>query len=206
MSKIDVYNSNKEVVSSVELDPAVFGGQPKEHLFWDVVKMQLANRRSGTVRTKTRAEVAGSGKKPYRQKGTGRARAGSVTSPIWVGGGTIFGPKPRDHYYKVPKKIRKAALRSALMKKLSDGKLIVVESFDISEIKTKRFLEIKEKLGLGKALIIIAEHDRNLELSARNVREVKILMAAGLNVFDVLKFDTLVVTRAALETINKALS
>ena len=206
MSKIDVYNSNKEVVSSVELNKAVFGVEAKEHLFWDVVKMQLNNRRSGTARTKTRAEVAGSGKKPYRQKGTGRARAGSVTSPIWVGGGTIFGPKPRDHYYKVPKKIRKAALRSALIKKLSDGKLTVIESFDISEIKTKRFLEIMEKLGLSKALIVIAEHDRNLELSARNVRGIKILMAEGLNVFDILKFDNLVITRGALETIHKALS
>ncbi len=206
MPKVDVYNSNKEVVSSVDLNPAVFGVEVKEHLFWDVVRMQLANRRSGTVRTKTRAEVAGSGKKPYRQKGTGRARAGSVTSPIWVGGGTIFGPKPRDHSYKVPKKIRKAALRSALIKKLTEGKLMVVEAFDISEIKTKRFIEIMEKLGLTKALIIIDEHDRNLELSARNVRGIKILMAGGLNVFDILKFDTIVITRGALETINKALS
>jgi large subunit ribosomal protein L4 len=206
MSKIDVYNSNKEVVSSVELNPAVFEAPIKEHLFWDVVKMQLANRRKGTARTKTRAEVAGSGRKPYRQKGTGRARAGSVTSPIWVGGGTIFGPKPRDHSYKVPKKVRKAALRSALIKKLSEGKLIVMEAFDIPEIKTKRFLEIMEKLGLSKVLIVIAEHDKNLELSARNVRDVKILMAEGLNVFDVLKYDSVVVTRGALELINKALS
>jgi large subunit ribosomal protein L4 len=206
MSKIDVYNSNKEVVSSVELNPAVFEAPIKEHLFWDVVKMQLANRRKGTARTKTRAEVAGSGRKPYRQKGTGRARAGSVTSPIWVGGGTIFGPKPRDHSYKVPKKVRKAALRSALIKKLSEGKLIVMEGFDIPEIKTKRFLEIMEKLGLSKVLIVIAEHDKNLELSARNVRDVKILMAEGLNVFDVLKYDSVVVTRGALELINKALS
>jgi large subunit ribosomal protein L4 len=206
MSKIDVYNSSKEVVSSVELNPAVFEAPLKEHLFWDVVKMQLANRRKGTVRTKTRAEVAGSGRKPYRQKGTGRARAGSATSPIWVGGGTIFGPKPRDHSYKVPKKVRKAALRSALIKKLSEGKLTVVEGFDIPEIKTKRFLEIMEKLGLSKVLIVIAEHDRNLELSARNVPNVKILMAEGLNVFDILKYDTIVVTRGALEFINKALS
>jgi large subunit ribosomal protein L4 len=206
MSKVDVYNSNKEVVSSVDLNPAVFGAQVKEHLFWDVVKMQLANRRSGTARTKTRAEVAGSGKKPYRQKGTGRARAGSVTSPIWVGGGTIFGPKPRDHSYKVPKKVRKAALRSALIKKLSEGKLTVMEAFDIPEVKTKRFIEIMGKLGITKGLIVIAEHDKNLELSARNVREVKILMAEGLNVFDILKYDNLIVTRGALELINKALS
>ncbi len=206
MSKVDVYNSNKEVVSSVDLNPAVFGVEAKEHLFWDVVKMQLANRRKGTVKTKTRAEAAGSGRKPYRQKGTGRARAGSVTSPIWVGGGTIFGPKPRDHSFKVPKKVRKAALRSALVKKLSEGKLTVIEGFDISEVKTKRFLEIMGKLGLTKALIVIAEHDKNLELSSRNVREVKVLMAEGLNVFDILKFDNIVITRGALEFINKALS
>jgi large subunit ribosomal protein L4 len=206
MSKVDVYNSEKKVVSSVDLNPAVFGVEVKEHLFWDVVKMQLANRRSGTARTKTRAEVAGSGKKPYRQKGTGRARAGSVTSPLWVGGGTTFGPKPRDHSYKVPKKIRKAALRSALIKKLSEDKLMIIDAFDISEIKTKRFMEIMENFELTKALIVIAEHDRNLELSARNIRGIKILMAEGLNVFDILKFEKLVITRGALETINKALS
>jgi large subunit ribosomal protein L4 len=190
----------------VDLNPGVFGGEAKEHLFWDVVKMQLTNRRKGTVRTKTRAEVAGSGKKPYRQKGTGRARAGSITSPLWRSGGTALGPKPRDHSYKVPKKVRKAALRSALIKKQADGKLMIIESFDIAEIKTKRFLEIMNKLGLTKALIVIAEHDVNLELSARNVRAVKVLMAGGLNVFDILKFDNLVITRGALETINKALS
>ena len=206
MSKVDVYNSNKEVVSSVDLNPAVFGAEVKEHLFWDVVRMQLANRRRGTVKTKTRAEAAGSGRKPYRQKGTGRARAGSVTSPLWVGGGTIFGPKPRDHSYKVPKKVRRAALRSALVKKVSEGKLTVMESFDIPEVKTKRFLEIMGKLGVTKALIVIAQRDRNLELSARNVRQVKVLMAEGLNVFDILKFDNIVITRGALEFINKALS
>jgi large subunit ribosomal protein L4 len=206
MPKIDVYNSNREVISSVDLSPAVFEGEVKEHLFYDVVKMQLANRRKGTASTKTRAEVVGGGKKPYRQKGTGRARAGSTTSPLWTGGGTIFGPKPRDHSYKVPKKVRKAALRSALIKKLGEGKLLIVEKFDIPEIKTKRFLEIMEKLELKKALIVVADHDRNLELSARNVRSVKILPAVGLNVFDVLRFETLVITRSALEMIHKALS
>jgi len=206
MPKVDVYNSNKEVVSSVELNPAVFAGEVKEHLFYDVVKMQLANRRKGTASTKTRAEVVGGGRKPYRQKGTGRARAGSTRSPLWTGGGTIFGPKPRDHSYKVPKKVRKAALRSALIKKLSDGRLMIVEKLDLPEIKTKRFLEIMDKLGLKKALIVVAEHDRNLELSSRNVRQVKILLAGGLNVFDILRFETLVITRGALEIIDKVLS
>jgi large subunit ribosomal protein L4 len=150
--------------------------------------------------------VSGGGKKPYRQKGTGRARAGSTRSPLWTGGGTIFGPKPRDYAYKIPKKVRKAALRSALAKKLNDNQLIIVDKFDIPEVKTKHFLQIMEKLGLKKSLIVVAEHDRNLELSARNIREVKVLMAAGLNVFDILRFDTLVITRSALETIDKALS
>ncbi len=206
MPKVDVYNSNKEVVSSIDLNPSVFSGEIKEHLFYDVVRMQLANRRRGTASTKTRAEVSGGGKKPYRQKGTGRARAGSTRSPLWTGGGTIFGPKPRDYAYKIPKKVRKAALRSALAKKLNDNQLIVVEKFDLPEVKTKHFLQIMEKLGLKKSLIVVAEHDRNLELSARNIREVKVLMAVGLNVFDILRFDTLVITRSALETIDKALS
>jgi large subunit ribosomal protein L4 len=206
MPKVDVYSSNKEVVSSIDLNPSVFSGEVKEHLFYDVVRMQLANRRKGTASTKTRAEVSGGGKKPYRQKGTGRARAGSTRSPLWTGGGTIFGPKPRDYKYKIPKKVRKAALRSALAKKLNDNQLIIVEKFDLPEIKTKHFLQIMEKLGLEKSLIVVAEHDKNLELSARNIREVKVLMAAGLNVFDILRFDTLVITRSALETIDKALS
>jgi large subunit ribosomal protein L4 len=206
MQKVDVYNADKKVVSSIDLNPAVFGVEPKEHLFYDVVKMQLANRRKGTVSTKTRAEVAGSGKKPYRQKGTGRARAGSVTSPLWTGGGNIFGPRPRDHSYKVTKKVRKAALRSALIKRLNENKLIIIDKFELTEIRTKDFLGIMDKLGIGKALIVIHEHDKNLELSARNIRTVKVLMADGLNVFDILKYETLVLTKGALEHIDKALS
>ncbi len=206
MPKMDVYNSKKEVVSQVNLSPAIFGAEIKDHLFYDVIRMQLANRRKGNASTKGKSEVSGGGKKPYRQKGTGRARAGSTRSPLWTGGGVIFGPKPRDYSYKVPKKVRKAALRSVLSKKLEEKKLIIVDGFDIKEIKTKNFLKIMEKLDFTKALIVISERDKNLELSSRNVKEVKILPAQGINVFDVLKYDTLVMTTDAIKVIEEALS
>lgn len=206
MPKMDVYNSKKEVVSQLNLSPTIFEAEVKDHLFYDVIRMQLANRRMGTASTKGRSEVRGGGKKPYRQKGTGRARAGSTRSPLWTGGGVIFGPKPKDFSYKVPKKVKKAALRSALTKKLEEKKLIVVDGFDLNEIKTKNFIKIMKKLDFTKALIVISERDRNLELSSRNIREVKILPAQGINVFDVLKYDTLVMTTDAVKVVEKALS
>ena len=206
MPKMDVYNSKKEVVSQVNLSPAIFEAEVKDHLFYDVIRMQLANRRMGTASTKGRSEVRGGGKKPYRQKGTGRARAGSTRSPLWTGGGVIFGPKPKDFSYKVPKKVKKAALRSALTKKLEEKKLIVVDGFDLNEIKTKNFIKIMKKLDFVKALIVISERDRNLELSSRNIREVKVLPAKGINVFDVLKYDTLVMTTDAVKVVEEALS
>ena len=206
MPKMDVYNSKREVVSNVNLSPAIFGAEVKDHLFYDVIRMQLANRRKGSASTKGRSEVRGGGKKPYRQKGTGRARAGSTRSPLWTGGGVIFGPKPKDYSYKVTKKVRKAALRSVLTKKLEDKKLIVVDGFDLNEIKTKNFLKIMKKLDFTKALIVIPERDKNLELSSRNVKEVKVLPAQGINVFDVLKYDKLVMTTDAIKVVEKALS
>jgi large subunit ribosomal protein L4 len=208
MPSVDIYNSDKEVVDKLSLKDEVFDIEVKEHLFYDVVRMQQAKKRSGNASTKGRAEVRGGGKKPHRQKGTGRARAGSSRSPLWVGGGVIFGPKPRDFSFKVPKKVRKIALRSALTKKLKEEKLIIVDELKISEIKTKSFVEILEKLGCTDkmTLIVVPEKDRNLELSSRNIRKVKMLPAQGLNVFDVLKYDTLVVTRPAVELIEKALS
>jgi len=206
MPKMDVYNSKREVVSNVNLSPAIFGAEVKDHLFYDVIRMQLANRRKGSASTKGRSEVRGGGKKPYRQKGTGRARAGSTRSPLWTGGGVIFGPKPKDYSYKVTKKVRKAALRSVLTKKLEDKKLIIVDGFDLNEIKTKNFLQIMKKLDFTKALIVIPERDKNLELSSRNVKEVKVLPAQGINVFDVLKYDKLVMTTAAIKVVEKALS
>lgn len=206
MPKMDVYNSKREVVSQVSLSPAVFSTEVKDHLFYDVIRMQLANRRKGSASTKGRSEVRGGGKKPYRQKGTGRARAGTTRSPLWTGGGVIFGPKPRDYSYKVPKKVRKAALRSVLTKKLEDKKLIIVDGFGLNEIKTKNFLKIMKKLDFTKALIVISERDKNLELSSRNVKEVKVLLAQGINVFDVLKYDKLVITTGAVKIVEKALS
>lgn len=207
MPSVDIYNTNKEVVDKITLKKEIFDTEVKDHLIYDVVKMQQANRRSGTASTKGRAEVSGGGKKPYRQKGTGRARAGSSRSPIWTGGGVIFGPKPRDYSYKVPKKVRRAALKSALTKKLKEGKMMIVDGIEIPEIKTKLFLEILNKLecGSGMTLIVVPGRDRNLELSSRNIKEVKLLPVEGLNVFDILKYDTVVVTRPAVELIEKAL-
>lgn len=203
---MDVYNTKKEVVSQVKLNPVIFDVEVKEHLFYDVIRMQLANKRLGNSSTKGRSEVRGGGRKPYRQKGTGRARAGTNRSPLWVGGGVIFGPKPRDYSYKIPKKVRKLALKSALTKKTKENKLIILEELVISEIKTKSFIEIVNDLDIKNALFIIHEKDKNLELSSRNIKEVKLLQAKGLNVFDVLKYDTIVITREALNLVEKALS
>jgi len=206
MPKVDVYNGKNESIAKVNLSPGVFDTEVKEHLYYDVVKMQLANRRKGTASTKSRNEVRGGGKKPYRQKGTGRARAGTIRSPLWRGGGVIFGPKPRDYSYKVTKKVRKAALRSALTQKLKDGKLLVVDELGIDEIKTRKFVEVMNSFGISQALIVVAEPDRNLLLSARNVPGVKVLNAVGVNVYDVLRYDTLVIKKDAVDVIEKALS
>lgn len=208
MPSVDIYNTNKEVIDKISLKGEVFDTDIKDHLFYDVVKMQQVNRRSGNASTKGRSEVRGGGRKPYRQKGTGRARAGSTRSPLWVGGGVIFGPKPRDFSFKVPKKVRKAALKSALTKKYKEEKLIIVDGFEIPEIKTKFFLDILKKLECNnvKTLIVVPEKDRNLELSSRNIKEVKVLPVQGLNVLDVLKYDMLVIVRPAVELIEKALS
>jgi large subunit ribosomal protein L4 len=206
MPKVDVYNGKNESISKVDLSPGVFDTEVKEHLYYDVVKMQLANRRKGTASTKSRNEVRGGGKKPYRQKGTGRARAGTIRSPLWRGGGVIFGPKPRDYSYKVTKKVRKTALRSALTQKFKDGKLLVVDDLGIDEIKTKKFVDVMNSLGLSQALIVVVETDRNLSLSSRNVPGVKVLPAVGLNVYDVLRYDTLVIKKDAVDVIEKALS
>ncbi|MBN1880541.1 MAG: 50S ribosomal protein L4 [Deltaproteobacteria bacterium] len=206
MPKVDVYNGKNESISKVDLSPGVFDTEVKEHLYYDVIKMQLANRRKGNASTKTRSEVRGGGKKPYRQKGTGRARAGTIRSPLWRGGGIIFGPKPRDYSYKVTKKVRKTALRSALTQKFKEGKLLIVDDLGIDEIKTRKFVEVMNSLGFSQALVVVSEPDRNLSLSARNVPGVKVLLAVGLNVFDVLRYDTLVIKKDAVDIIEKALS
>ncbi len=188
------------------LPDSIFGVAVRPHLLHQAVVMQLSNRRAGTASTKTRGEVRGSGRKPWRQKGSGRARAGSVRSPIWVGGGTVFGPAPRDYSYRIPKKARRQAVLSALSLKRQEDKLVVVEPEDVSEIKTRLMAEALAALGVGKSLLVIGDRDEKIELSARNLPGVKVLRVAGLNVYDVLRFEHLVLTREALEKIEERFS
>ena len=189
-----------------ELPPAIFGVPVRPHLLHQAVVMQLNNRRAGTASTKTRGQVQGSGKKPWRQKGSGRARAGSVRSPIWVGGGIAFGPAPRDYSYRIPKSARRQALLSALSLKSQEGKIVVVEPAGVSEIKTRLLAEAVAALGVESALIVIAERDDRIELSARNLPRVKVLRAEGLNVYDLLRFEHMVLTRDALGKIEERFS
>jgi large subunit ribosomal protein L4 len=202
---LDIYNTNKEKVSQVELDKKIFSREVNPHLLYEVVKMQLASRRQGTASTKNRSRVRGGGKKPWRQKGTGRARAGTIRSPLWTGGGIVFGPLPRDYSYRVNKKAKKAALRAALSSKLKENKLFILDNFNLAEIKTKSFVTILDTLKIEDALIIDTTNF-NLEKSARNVSSVKVLRPEGLNVYDILKYDSLIITQPGLEKITKSLS
>jgi len=202
---LDIYNTKKEKVSQVELDKKIFDREVNPHLLYEVVKMQLASRRKGTASTKNRSRVRGGGKKPWRQKGTGRARAGTIRSPLWTGGGIVFGPLPRDYSYRVNKKAKKAALRTALSSKLKENKLFILDNFNLAEIKTKSFLSILEHLKIEEALII-DNTNINLEKSARNVSSVKVLRPEGLNVYDILKYDSLIITQPGLEKIAESLS
>ena len=202
---MDIYNTNKEKVSRVELDKKIFGREVNPHLLYEVVKMQLASRRKGTASTKNRSRVRGGGTKPWRQKGTGRARAGTIRSPLWTGGGIVFGPLPRDYSYRVNKKAKKAALRAALSSKLKENKLFILDNFNLAEIKTKFFVTILDNLKIEEALII-DNTNINLEKSARNISSVKVLRPEGLNVYDILKYDSLIITQPGLEKITKSLS
>jgi large subunit ribosomal protein L4 len=202
---VEIYNTNKEKVSQVELDKKTFSGEVNPHLLYEVVKMQLASRRRGTASTKNRSRVRGGGTKPWRQKGTGRARAGTIRSPLWTGGGVVFGPLPRNYSYRVNKKAKKAALRSALSAKLKENKLFILDNFNLNEIKTKFFVTILGNLAIDDALII-DDANINLEKSARNVLGIKVLRPEGLNVYDILKYDSLIITQPCLEKITKSLS
>jgi large subunit ribosomal protein L4 len=204
MATLDVYNVNREKISQVEVDDAVFAAEVKEHLFYDVIRMQLNRRRAGTHSTKTRAEVSGGGKKPWKQKGTGRARAGTSRSPVWRGGGIAFGPKPRSYEIKVPKKVRRAAMCSALTLKVQQEKLLVLDAIGLTEIKTAAFVAMLDKLQAGNVLII-ADADQNLQLSSRNVQQVKVLPPEGLNLYDVLQYDELYITQTSLKAIERSL-
>ncbi|PLX41772.1 MAG: 50S ribosomal protein L4 [Deltaproteobacteria bacterium] len=200
-----VLNAANEEVGTRELKDDVFGIDVNEALLWEMVRMQEARRRQGTHKVKTRGEVSGSGKKLWRQKGTGRARVGTKKSPVWRGGGIVFGPTPRNYYYSMPKKKRRAALRSALAGKLRDGELLVVESFGLTEIKTKTLAGVLEKLGAQNALIVTTGADEFVDLSARNIPSVKVIRCEGLNVYDILRYDKLVFIGDALDKIQGGL-
>jgi len=202
---VPVISQQRETVGEMTLSEKVFCGPVRAHLLYEVVRMQQANRRSGTAATKTRAAVRGGGAKPWRQKGTGRARAGSIRSPIWVGGATIFGPQPRDYSYRMPASARKAALCAAFAAKVRDGKLVVVDKLTLDEPKTKLLAKVLSDLEAPNALIITAGKDESLERAGRNLRYAKVLRVEGANVYDLLRYDRLILLRDAIEVLEKRL-
>jgi len=205
MSVIDVYDLRKEKTAEMELNKDVFGVPIKNHVLHQVVISQLSRKRAGTASTKTRSIVKGSTRKLYRQKGTGRARAGASTSPTRRGGGIVFGPEPRNFNLKVPKKVRKAALRMALTDKLQNNRLYVLNDFDLPAIKTKNFVDVLEAFEVSEALIVTEGENENLEKSSRNVQGTKVLRCSGLNVYDILKYEHLFLVRDSVGKIEEAL-
>ena len=206
MAVVDVYDISRAKVGEATLRDDIFGIPVQGHIMHEVVTMQLACRRSGTASTKGRAEVRGGGHKPWRQKGTGRARAGSNRSPIWRGGGVVFGPKPRSYAYKVPKKVRRLALKMALSSKLANGQLLILDQYPYEAPKTKEFVKVLENLQVDKALFITADEDQVLTLSSRNVPYVQVMRTEGLNVYDILRYDYLVVFHSAISRIEERLA
>lgn len=204
MPTVDVYNTNRDVVGQLDLNESVFGVTVKPHVMHEVVLYQLAKRRAGTAKVKGRSEVRGGGKKPWRQKGTGRARAGTSRSPVWRGGGTIHGPQPRAYDMKVPKKVRKLAVKMALTQKLLDREFTVLDQFQMQSIKTKDFAALLNRFELGKTLVVIAQPDEIVEKSARNIPNVKVLRSEGLNVYDLLNYHNLLVTRETVGRIEES--
>ena len=202
MAVLDVQNVKGKQISQVELADDIFGVPVKRSVLHEVVTMQLANRRAGTASVKHRSDITGSRKKLYRQKGTGRARRGDIKSPLLRGGGVVFGPDGRNYKYQVPKKVKKLALKMALSSKLNEKELVVLDRFELEEIKTKEFVGTLDALKLKSALIITDEKNENLELSSRNVRGVKVLRSEGLNVYDILKYRTLVLLEPAVKNIE----
>jgi large subunit ribosomal protein L4 len=200
-----VYDIENNRISEINLSDAVFGAEVNQDAIYEVVKMQMASRRMGTASTKGRSDVRGGGKKPWRQKGTGRARAGHSRSPIWRGGGIIFGPTPHSYSYKPPKKVRRMALISALSMKLKEEKMIILRDFPMDEIKTKKFREVIERFGLSRALFVIDGLQPILEKSSRNVKEVKMVRSEGINVYDLLKYDHVVLLEPSIKKIEEAL-
>jgi len=189
-----------------ELKEEIFGIKTRPHLLHQTVVMQLNNRRTGTAATKSKGFVRGGGKKPWRQKGTGRARAGSIRSPLWVGGGTIFGPQPKDYSFRMPRKARREALLSALSLKHGDGKIIVLDKLELEEAKTKVMVKVLTELKVASALLVIAQPDEKIERSSRNIPALKVLRVEGLNVYDLLRYEHLILTEGALKLLEERLA
>ena len=202
MANVSVYNIEGNQIGEMELSDAVFGVEINEHLLHMAVVNHLAAKRQGTQSAKTRSEVSGGGKKPWRQKGTGHARQGSTRAPQWTGGGVVFAPKPRDYSFKLNKKERRAALKSALSSRVAENKMIVLDAFNMDEIKTKKFKAVMDALKVSKALVVVDDNN-NVVLSARNIPDVKTASTSTINVYDILKYDTLVVTQDAVATIQE---
>ncbi len=203
MANVSVYNMEGKEVGTIELNDAVFGVEVNEHLVHMAVVAQLANKRQGTQKAKTRSEVSGGGRKPWRQKGTGHARQGSTRSPQWTGGGVVFAPTPRDYSIRLNKKEKRAALKSALTSRVNDNKFVVVDELKFEEIKTKNFKNVMNNLNVSKALVVLAENDQNVVLSARNIPEVRTSLVNTLSVYDILKYNTVVATKAAVASIEE---
>lgn len=205
MPQLDVYDLNKKKVGSVDLDPAIFEAPVRKHLLHELVNWQLAKRRAGTASAKKRGEVRGGGRKPWRQKHLGRARQGSIRSPLWRKGAVVFGPKPKDWSYSLNKKTRRRALISALSYKQDEGVIVAVNDFTLPEIKTKQVADFVKKFELKSALIVVSDDDGNLLKSSRNIKNVKVIKIEGINVYDILKFETLVFTEDALKRAEEVL-
>ena len=203
MASVSVYNIEGKEVGTIDLNDAVFGVEVNEHLVHMAVVSQLANKRQGTQKAKTRSEVSGGGRKPWRQKGTGHARQGSTRAPQWTGGGVVFAPVPRDYSFKMNKKEKRAALKSALTSRVEEKKFIVVDELNFDEIKTKKFQTVLNNLNVEKALVVLEDGNKNAELSARNIADVKTAHTNTINVYDVLKYNTVIATKAAVASIEE---
>ena len=203
MANVSVYNIEGKEVGTIDLSDAVFGVEVNEHLMHMAVVQQLANKRQGTQKAKTRSEVSGGGRKPWRQKGTGHARQGSTRSPQWTGGGVVFAPTPRDYSFKLNKKEKRAALKSALTSRVQENKFIVLDEMNFGEIKTKNFQNMLNNLSVSKALVVLEEGNTNAVLSARNIADVKTAGTNTINVYDILKYNTVITTKAAVATIEE---
>ena len=203
MANVSVYNIEGKEVGTIELNDAIFGVEVNEHLVHMAVVNQLANNRQGTQKAKTRSEVSGGGKKPWRQKGTGHARQGSTRAPQWTGGGVVFAPVPRDYSFKMNKREKRAALKSALTSRVEENKFIVIDEINFEEAKTKNFANILKSLDVSKALVVLEDDNKNAELSARNIADVKTAKTNTINVYDILKYNTVITTKAVVAKIEE---